>query len=45
MNRQEGTCPVGWLNAPDNHVADVHNPETNAVEGNITVGTQLSAIR
>lgn len=40
--RQEETRPVVWLNAPDDYVVDLHNPETNAVEGNSTIGTQLS---
>lgn len=36
-------CQAGQLNAPDNYITDIHNPETDAVEGNSTVSTQLSS--
>ena len=34
----------GAVNAPDNHIAGPKDPETNAVEGNSTVCTQLSTL-
>jgi len=44
MNLVRKERRVRQLNIPDNHIVGPKNPETDAIESDSTVGTQLSTL-